>query len=67
VYKKDAKAVKSLLDLLVKLAGDGTLEVREKVIEVVSEMKNIYGVGFLGDKFKDVQSQKLQKILADRT
>jgi hypothetical protein len=67
ITKKDAKAMKSLLDMLVKLASDGTLEVREKVVELVAELKNVYGMGFLGDKFKHVQSQKLQKILADRT
>jgi hypothetical protein len=36
IAKKDAKTVKSLLDMIVKLAGDGTLEVREKVVELVT-------------------------------
>jgi biotin carboxyl carrier protein len=33
---------------------------------VIEEIKNIFGSGFIGDKFKDVQSQKLQKMLAER-
>lgn len=55
-----------LLDSIVKLATDGAVEVRDKFVEVISEMRNIYGVAFFGDKLKDVQSQKLQKILSQK-
>jgi len=66
ITKKDGKTVRSLMDTLLKLTTDGAAEVRDKVIEVIADVKNLFGSGFIGDKFKDVQSQKLQKILSEK-
>lgn len=65
ITKKDQKTVKSMLDIFLKLTTDGAVEVRDKVIEVIADVKKMFGKGFVAEKFKDVQSQKLQKILAE--
>lgn len=64
--KKDGKIIRQLFDCFLKLTTDGAAEVRDKVIEVIRDVKNLYGSGFIGDKFQNVQSQKLQHILAER-
>lgn len=65
--KKDMKTMRVLLDAIVKLATDGAVEVRDKFVELIGEIKNAYGVAFFGDKLRDIQSQKLQKILSQKT
>jgi hypothetical protein len=67
ITKKDMKTMKGLLDILVKLVTDGAVEVREKCVEVLCEMKAVYGLGFFGERLRDVQSQKLQKMMSQKS
>jgi hypothetical protein len=67
ITKKDMKTMKGLLDTLVKLVTDGAVEVREKCVEVLCEMKAVYGLGFFGERLRDVQSQKLQKMMSQKS
>lgn len=65
--KKDPKAIKLILDNVIKMTADAASEVRTKASEVLLEIRDCYTMSIFGDKIKDIKCPNLQKSLVDKT
>ena len=47
---------------IISLQGDGNADVRQAIITILCKLKNYYGMGFFGDKLKDIPAKKVVQI-----
>lgn len=65
VMKRDKKMInvlKLLTGSIIDLTSDGSLEVRDKALDVLCKMKGSFGINFFGEKLKKIQGKKAQTI-----